>query len=1795
MRLTHRRPSTSQRLRSRLFVRSLEERTVPAMFVVNANTDTNTADPMDPLKGDLRYCIDQANLTPGADTITFDPSVTQVFLAGTELVISDDLTITGNGLLVTEINGSGLSRILRIDNSATTAINVAISDLTLANGSANGTLVGDRGGAIQIADESVTINNVRFQGNQAASVRGAGLNLSGAGVVIINNSQFINNSTGIGGGGVHVAAGSMTINNSVFSGNSAAGRGAGLYVGGGVTTVNSSKFDSSSGVGNRSAQGGAINVNTGLLNLNDSTVTGNSTTSRGGGMYMIAGGVANVVNTKFDASSGSGNLSATQGGAIAINGSQLTMTGSTVSGNTSTSRGGGMYVFVGGVARIDKSTFSNNLATGNDGGAIAGFTLATITVTDSTLTGNTTAASAGDGGAIYANRTNLTVERSLISNNSAGRDGGGIGVVPVGSNTLTSIRNSTVTGNRAGRNGGGIASYINYGIIRVQNSTIVSNTAVGSGGGVSRTAFQAGQMIFDSNILANNGAATNVDLNGTVTGNNNIFKNPIGGPIVGTGNITGVDPDLGLLTNNGGFTNSFKPNPGSPAINAGLNAPEAQSTDQTGATRSYGQTDIGAVEVVDLATPRATPTNLASLTTLGGSFYGFAITYSGSVAINPATIGNANVRVTGPNGFDSLAKLRDTTGSGTTITATYVIAAPGGLWDNVDTGTYTVSIEANQVADTGGAFVPGGAIGQFNLDAPRTIVVTNTDNAGPGSLRQAVLDAGFSMTPDTITFDPSLSGSTITLSSLITINTPMSIVGPGADKLTISGNKATRIFTINGPGQIAVNLSDLTLANGSATTTLTGDRGAAINITDESVSLTGMVLTGNSTGARGGAIAISGQNGPGVLNITKSTIQNNTTTTGGGGVFIGNATATITESTIANNTTTGTSQGGGVFFDIAAATTPSLLIDRVTINGNTAGSGGGITILSGATTTTTNLSAVPAIIRNSTISGNRATAATGGGGGIHLQAFGNNFQLQNSTLAFNTATGSIGGGGIAWSTSTASATPGTVTIESTIISNNSAGVGPDVRTAVGLMTANSSLIFDLAAQNVIENGPVIGDPLLLPLANNGGPTQTHALTAGSPAIDFGSNTINLTVDQRGLSRVVNLPDVGAYEFNPQQVAIKAAPVITPGGNLYTFTVEFTESTGIDISTIDAGDITVNAPNLSVIPVTLVGVNPAGNGHTRTATFSFVPPGGAWDNTNTGSYSVTFTGSVSTTLGVPLTNGATETFRVIYGQVITVTNLDDSGSGSLRQAIADSFLNGPAIDTITFDSSLTGTITLTSAALEITRSMVIQGTGASKITISGNNAFRVFTISDNDTSVIEVTISGVTIANGSSAVDGGGIFLSNEKLTLESVNITNNTTDFDGGGIAVGAGGILTVRSSTISGNTALAANGYGGGIYFTNGGDLDLENSTVTGNRAGAGGGIYVFGQAVDGTFTIRNSTISGNSSNLNGGGVLALGLTGQLLIQNSTIVNNTTGVGFGGGVNQFSGTGSIVLQSSIVANNVNANAPDVAGRVVANFSLISNTTLATITGGSNRLNVDPLLQPLANNGGATATHRPAAGSPVINFGYNAGGQVNDQRGGTRTVGITDIGSVETNPVAITSVVINNGAAQRSMVTSLKINFSTPATFADISTAFSLVRVSDSASVTLNVVLDPSGLFATITFTGGAVEGPPANRSLADGRYTLTMSGSAITNVDGFDADGDGIAGGNFTFGSTPYVNPSTPATGIFRLAGDGTGNGIVEADDFLAFRLAFLSPSTVFDFDGINNVDPADFLRFRLNFLKSV
>jgi len=399
----------------------------------------------------------------------------------------------------------------------------------------------------------------------------------------------------------------------------------------------------------------------------------------------------------------------------------------------------------------------------------------------------------------------------------------------------------------------------------------------------------------------------------------------------------------------------------------------------------------------------------------------------------------------------------------------------------------------------------------------------------------------------------------------------------------------------------------------------------------------------------------------------------------------------------------------------------------------------------------------------------------------------------------------------------------------------------------------------------------------------------------------------------------------------------------------------------------------------------------------------------------------------------------------------VTNTNDSGSGSLRQALAD------ANDGDTINFAVTGTITLTSGELLVDKSITISGPGASNLAIDGNAKSRVFHIACQS-----VTISGLTISNGHTTEFGGGIYNDHAVLILSNCVITGNSTAGNIGGgihndgtnighamlqinnslITNNSGGIyndalqagsatLVITYSTLSNNNnGDAINNDGWSCTFCGNGTtaVQITNSSITNNPGGA---IYSdTGRANCGNFcpvtvSIINSTISGN-----GGGVSNYTLS-DTVVSNSTISDNGTGI-----YNDISSRGSSVFNSTMSNNGVElsvsgpgpfVNIGNTLFKVSAGgHSIISNggTVLSFgynlssdngggyLNGPGDQINTDPLLGPLQDNGGPTFTHALLPGSPAINAGDPnfVGPPDYDQRGpGFDRVrnGRLDVGSFE--------------------------------------------------------------------------------------------------------------------------------------------------------------------------------------------
>jgi hypothetical protein len=468
-----------------------------------------------------------------------------------------------------------------------------------------------------------------------------------------------------------------------------------------------------------------------------------------------------------------------------------------------------------------------------------------------------------------------------------------------------------------------------------------------------------------------------------------------------------------------------------------------------------------------------------------------------------------------------------------------------------------------------------------------TYVVNSPTDTGTGSgltgdIRYCIAQADQPANAgSTITFDTALTGSTITLShGELVISDTMTITGPGAGSLTLFGDNASRLFEVGSGGSLT--LEQLTLSGGLA------PEGGAI-YSSGTLALSGVTVKSNEalggTGANaytssGVAFGPGGNGGAGL----------------GGGLYLAAGSLTLNNDTLSGNNAVGGNGGAGGFSGSRGAPGGS----------GGAGSGGGLYVAAGTVTLT-----------NDTFSSNNAVGGNGGPGGA----------APRDGYGFVTGPGGSGGAGGAGSGGALCAAAGTVTLNDNTLSTNNAdggngggaafGGGMDVVSSSNVLLHNTLVAANLASGNpsdiqgslnTASDYNLIGDgsggistanhnllgssasplnPLLAPLGNYGGPTQTMALMPGSPAKGAGDITNAPATDQRGpgFPRIVGgTIDIGAFEVQNNSptpsisLTVAGFPsniVAGTGGNFtvtvhnadgstdpgYTGTVHFTSSDG----------------------------------------------------------------------------------------------------------------------------------------------------------------------------------------------------------------------------------------------------------------------------------------------------------------------------------------------------------------------------------------------------------------------------------------------------------------------------------------------------------------------------------------------------------------------------------------------------------------------------------------------------------
>ena len=675
---------------------------------------------------------------------------------------------------------------------------------------------------------------------------------------------------------------------------------------------------------------------------------------------------------------------------------------------------------------------------------------------------------------INISNANVTLDRLSITHGGGTLTGGGVNITGTSEVTIT---NSTISDNSADHRGGGI--YADGDNLTITNSTISNNTAgiitplLGGGGG-----------------LANVSGTTTIN-NSTISGNVGYY----GG---------GIYNNSALSINNATISQNS-------AVNVGGGLATYFGTISITRSLIAGNDDTnGAAEIENFS--NTTGFSDVSSNLIGDSSHDAAqafINFAPSLTDINATSNNSNIPI------NSILSTTLADNGGDTLTHNLVAGS-----DAIDQITVSFCDTDDQRGQGRQSLCDIGSVEY--LPSTQTITVdtlTQTVSGSHCSLTSAITASNTNRPSggceaggvnDTIDFDsavfPTNASHTITLTNALpTIDSNLSI--EGQPNLTIDANATGRVFDII---HSEASINNLIMTGGSNTGY---GAGVATNFEGD-VTINNSTITGNSTSFIGGGVAVSNRS---TLTVIESTISNNDSYDGGGAAVQSASGLAIIRSNVGQNQGY---YGGGIYSTDANNVVE---IESSTISANSAFRGAGLYIRGGESN-----------INNTTISGNSAFFY--GAGGI----FSNNSSnvISNSTVSNNTGDRFYLGFEDGAVTAKRSAE---VTISNSIVTGNE-GIEVTTLDNGNIISNNNNLFGDSSVRSFYNFTPGTSDidassdglsissaNILGPLANNGGPTLTHALVAGSPAINAGRNSLCPSTDQRGEQRD-NRCDIGAYEF-----------------------------------------------------------------------------------------------------------------------------------------------------------------------------------------------------------------------------------------------------------------------------------------------------------------------------------------------------------------------------------------------------------------------------------------------------------------------------------------------------------------------------------------------------------------------------------------------------------------------------------------------------------------------------------------
>ena len=613
-------------------------------------------------------------------------------------------------------------------------------------------------------------------------------------------------------------------------------------------------------------------------------------------------------------------------------------------------------------------------------------------------------------------------------------------------------------------------------------------------------------------------------------------------------------------------------------------------------------------------------------------------------------------------------------------------------------------------------------------------------------------------------------------------------------------------------------------------------------------------------------------------------------------------------------------------------------------------------------------------LSSSTFTNNQAAKT----GGAIADLDGNqSLSISQCTIAGNRCLFSGVGGGLDFS-------GGTIAILSdTILAGNTANgalqncpPGPSV-TIVG----NHCNLSDDTPLGFTGTDIVNTDAGLRPLASNGGLTATMAIPPTSPALNAAVDS-TVTTDQRGFA-IVGVPDIGAYESQATTFALSSAAYTAVAGYPLTVTINrgYNLAGTATVRLLTTED-TAGAADFTTRPDTTASDVTFGNGEPTKDVVVLITK-----KTTPGpdkAFTVSL-GSPSSLQGAAVFEPSTATVTIKTPVTLPVTTTNDDGPGSLRQALAAA-TGSPAYNVITFALALSGkTITLgNEIAITDTVGVTVDASGLPLgLTIdAGPGGNRIFSVA-------------------------GGASLTLKRLALTGGGGNGALMPGHGGAVVVDVGGSLSMSQCSLTGNHTVT-NRLGGAIY--NLGALALAQCSFAGNSSDQGGAIDNHQDA-----SLIQCTLWQNQARLTGGAIESSG-SGTLVLRHCTVSGNsivgTGGVGGGGGGGIFLYDNMpLILDNSIVFGNTGSHGNDIFddGQVItqvgANIVGDLNNSGGGITGLGTLSQADPLLAPLAGNGGPTQTMALLGGSPAINTARGTS-FATDQRG-LPVLGAADIGAFE--------------------------------------------------------------------------------------------------------------------------------------------------------------------------------------------